>query len=225
MLACIEGNRRVVECILEREDVEINTIGKDGVTALGLACLQGDLAIVEMLLARQEIDINTCTEDGVSPFTVSVLKSHEQISRLFLNRPDLVLAPDSEVFLERGVDPLHVAAAKGQVDIVRRLIRFGFVVIIFLNIMVINIIVIAIVITRFGCDVDMRRGPSFSAIPVALMKCQSEEALVRMIMMLTMIIIVIVDIVIVIVIVDIVIGIIATAGEHSQPSAWCGLQT
>ena len=210
MLACIEGNRRVVECILEREDVEINTIGKDGVTALGLACLQGDLAIVEMLLARQEIDINTCTEDGVSPFTVSVLKSHEQISRLFLNRPDLVLAPDSEVFLERGVDPLHVAAAKGQVDIVRRLIRFGFV-IIFLNIIV--AVAIAIVITRFGCDVDMRRGPSFSAIPVALMKCQSEEALVRMIMilMLTMIII--------------VISIITAAGEHSQPSAWCGLQT
>lgn len=125
MLACIEGNRRVVECILAREDAEINNIGKDGVTALGLACLQGDLAIVEMLLAKQEIDINTCTEDGVSPFTVSVLKSHEQISRLFLSRPDLVLASDKEVFLERGVDPLHVAAAKGQVDIVRRLIRFG----------------------------------------------------------------------------------------------------
>ena len=118
MLACIEGNRRVVECILEREDVEINTIGKDGVTALGLACLQGDLAIVEMLLARQEIDINTCTEDGVSPFTVSVLKSHEQISRLFLNRPDLV--PDSEVF-KRG------SSTFCQVDIVRRLIRFGFI--------------------------------------------------------------------------------------------------
>ena len=31
MLACIEGNRRVVECILEREDMDINTIGKDGV--------------------------------------------------------------------------------------------------------------------------------------------------------------------------------------------------
>ena len=88
MLACIEGNRRVVECILEREDVDINTIGKDGVTVLGLACLQGDLATVKMLLAKRDIDINTCTEDG--PFTVSVLKSHEQLSRLFLNRPDLV---------------------------------------------------------------------------------------------------------------------------------------
>ena len=124
MLACIEGNRRVVESILEREDVEVNTVGKDGVTALGLACLQGDMAIVEMLLGRPEIDINTSTEDGITPFTVSVLKSHEQISRLFLARPDLVLTSDSEVFLERGVDPLHVAAAKGQVDIVRRLIRF-----------------------------------------------------------------------------------------------------
>ena len=124
MLACIEGNRRVVESILQREDVEVNIVGKDGVTALGLACLQGDMAIVEMLLGRPEIDINTSTEDGITPFTVSVLKSHEQISRLFLARPDLVLASDNDVFLERGVDPLHVAAAKGQVDIVRRLIRF-----------------------------------------------------------------------------------------------------
>ena len=173
MLACIEGNRRVVESILQREDVEVNTVGKDGVTAFGLACLQGDMAIVEMLLGRPEIDINTSTEDGITPFTVSVLKSHEQISRLFLARPDLVLTSDSEVFLERGVDPLHVAAAKGQVDIVRRLIRF--------DAKIPNIIAInhTAIIDRFGCDVDMKRGPSFSAIPVALMKCQNEEALVR----------------------------------------------
>ena len=174
MLACIEGNRRVVESILEREDVEVNTVGKDGVTALGLACLQGDMAIVEMLLGRPEIDINTSTEDGITPFTVSVLKSHEQISRLFLARPDLVLASDSEVFLERGVDPLHVAAAKGQVDIVRRLIRCDTKL---LNIIATNLL--SLLTCRFGCDVDMKRGPSFSAIPVALMKCQNEEALVR----------------------------------------------
>ena len=107
MLACIEGNRRVVQCILEREGVDINTIGKDGVTVLGLACLQGDLAKVEMLLAQLDIDINTSSEDG--PFTVSVLKSDEQLSRLFLNRPDLVLASG---FQERGVDPLRLPRAK-----------------------------------------------------------------------------------------------------------------
>ena len=30
-----------------------------------------------------------------------------------------------QVFFEKGIDPLHVAAAKGQVDIVRELIRWG----------------------------------------------------------------------------------------------------
>ena len=29
-----------------------------------------------------------------------------------------------QVFFEKGIDPLHVAAAKGQVDMVRRLIRW-----------------------------------------------------------------------------------------------------
>ena len=62
---------------------------------------------MKMLLARRDIDINTRSEDG--PFTVSVVKSHEQLLRLFLNRPDLVLATG---FRERGVDPLRLPRAK-----------------------------------------------------------------------------------------------------------------
>merc|ERR1719369_166918 len=159
MLACIEGNREVARCILARSDVKINTVGKDGVTALGLACLKGDIAIVEMLLSRPDIQVNTVTADGVSPFTVSIFKSHEQISRLLLTRPDLMLTTDDNLFLEKGIDPLHVAAAKGQLDIVRRLIRFG-------------------------CDVDRRRGESFSAIPVVMMKCQDPNTVVAILSLL-----------------------------------------
>ena len=92
-------------------------------TAIGLACLQGDLDIVKMLLERQEIDINCQTIDGVTPFTVSIFKSHEEITKILLKRPDLELKNDEELFLKQGIDPLHVAAAKGQVDIVRELIR------------------------------------------------------------------------------------------------------
>ena len=86
--------------------------------------MQGDLEIVKMLLERKEIDINTQTVDGVTPFTVSIFKSHEEITQLLLRRPDLELKNDEEIFLEKGIDPLHVAAAKGQVEIVRELIRY-----------------------------------------------------------------------------------------------------
>ena len=169
MLACIEGNATGVSSILARHDVNVNIIGKDGVTAISLACLQGNMEIVQMLLACREVNINKMTVDGVTPFTVSIFKVNEEqapigafseyceinhhemsltpltplqghtgITSLLLDRPELVLGHDlSSVtaadLAEAGeaawrhtidaIDPLHVAAAKGQVEVVKRLIR------------------------------------------------------------------------------------------------------
>ena len=168
MLACIEGNATGVSTILARHDVNVNIIGKDGVTAISLACLQGNMEIVQMLLACREVNINKMTVDGVTPFTVSIFKvnwekalvgafseyceshremsltplpplqGHTGITSLLLDRPELVLGHDlSSVtaadLAEAGeaawrhtidaIDPLHVAAAKGQVEVVKRLIR------------------------------------------------------------------------------------------------------
>ena len=170
MLACIEGNATGVSTILARHDVNVNIIGKDGVTAISLACLQGNMEIVQMLLACREVNINKMTVDGVTPFTVSIFKVNEEqapmrafseyceinhremsltplpplqghtgITSLLLDRPELVLGHDlSSVtaadLAEAGeaawrhtidaIDPLHVAAAKGQVEVVKRLIRY-----------------------------------------------------------------------------------------------------
>ena len=78
MLACIEGNATGVSTILARHDVNVNIIGKDGVTAISLACLQGNMEIVQMLLACREVNINKMTVDGVTPFTVSIFKVNEE---------------------------------------------------------------------------------------------------------------------------------------------------
>ena len=130
MLACIEGNATGVSTILARHDVNVNIIGKDGVTAISLACLQGNMEIVQMLLACREVNINKMTVDGVTPFTVSIFKGHSQITSLLMERTELRLG--HEVETRHGhiagrdidaIDPLHVAAAKGQVQIVRKLIR------------------------------------------------------------------------------------------------------
>ena len=90
--------------------------GNSGAAALGLACMQGELDIVKMLLEKKEIDINTQTVNGVTPFTLSLVRSHDEISTILLNRPDLKLNYEN-------IDPLHVAAANGQVEIVKKLVR------------------------------------------------------------------------------------------------------
>ena len=150
MLTCIEGNREGVRSILRRDDVDVNIVGKDGVTAIGLACLQGDLEIVKILLDCRGVNINMVTVDGVTPFTVSIFKGHLEITRTLLERPDLMLGNTEQD--EREIDPLHVAAAKGQGDIVTRLIQFG-------------------------VEIDKSIPGSHTAIPVTMMKCPSSGAM------------------------------------------------
>ena len=158
MLACIEANREAVRAILARQDVDVNIIGKDGVTAIGLACLQGDLEIVKMLLKCPGVNINNMTVDGVTPFTVSIFKGHLDITRLLLQRPELELG-SSQGGEEREIDPLHVAAAKGQLDIVVKLIRFG-------------------------VEIDRSRPGSHTAIPVTMMKCRNPAVMINIILSL-----------------------------------------
>jgi len=79
-----------------------------------------------------------------------------KITKLLLKRPDLELKNDDELFAKQGIDALHVAAAKGQVEIVRELIRFG-------------------------VDVDRRRSESYTAIPVTLMKCSDVSKAIEII--------------------------------------------
>ena len=169
MLACIEGNTQGVATILTRSDVDINIVGKDGVTAISLACLQGNMDIVKMLLNCKDVNINKMTVDGVTPFTVSIFKGHTDITTMLLDRPELVLGVNNGdgghvgdgwgQTEEAGIDPLHVAAAKGQVSVVKKLIRFG-------------------------VEFDRLRSGSHTALPVAIMKCRRLEAVLEIVLML-----------------------------------------
>jgi len=155
-----------VSTILCRPDVNVNIVGKDGVTAISLACLQGNMEIVKMLLACQDININKMTIDGVTPFTVSIFKGHTPITTMLLDRPELVLGhnPNAEYLdnmanQDQGIDPLHVAAAKGQVEVVKRLIRFG-------------------------VEFDRLRSGGHTALPVTIMKCRQLEAVLEIVLLL-----------------------------------------
>jgi len=72
-----------------------------------------------------------------------------------LQRPELELGGSEE----REIDPLHVAAAKGQLDIVTKLIRFG-------------------------VEIDRSRPGSHTAIPVTMMKCRNPAAMINIVLSL-----------------------------------------
>ena len=102
-----------------------------------------------LAVTRPEINVNRAVvgEDSVSPLTVSIFKNHLAVTNLLLEREDLELLDDQD---NNGLNPLHVATAKGEAEVVRRLIQFG-------------------------CDVDKKSNNSFTAIPVAMIKCPDED--------------------------------------------------
>ena len=89
----------------------------------------------------------------------AVLKERSGLQRLRnsdTTGPSEDCSPDTE---EREIDPLHVAAAKGQLDIVIKLIRFG-------------------------VEIDRSKPGSHTAIPVTMMKCRNPSVMINIILYL-----------------------------------------
>jgi len=79
-----ENNTRMVELLLNRQDLDINSRDKQGNTALHLSINDNRLDIVSMLLNRQDIDINAKGEDGNLPLDQANLNQNSQIIQLLL---------------------------------------------------------------------------------------------------------------------------------------------
>merc|ERR1719411_1542517 len=95
----------------------------------------------------------------MTPFTLSIFENHVPITKMLLGRPDLELRGDEEIPYKRRIDPLLMAAEKGQVELLRELVRFG-------------------------CDVDRKQDESYAAkplIPVTLMKCGDKNKVMEIV--------------------------------------------
>ncbi|KAF4770862.1 hypothetical protein HAV15_013230 [Penicillium sp. str.  len=90
-IASCLGLDMIVQTLLARPDVDINSTTSDTRTPLSLAIIQGHEGIVKLLLTAPGIDLSLTDSDGDSPLSLAILHSHEGIVKLLLAAPSINL--------------------------------------------------------------------------------------------------------------------------------------
>jgi ankyrin repeat protein len=119
-LAARDGDKDIVELLLQRPDIEPNAhYGRYNTTSLHEAISGGHLEVVEALLLHPQVDVNCVDEDGWSALMCAVNKGHSSIVNALLQRPDL----DINSVDKNGWSALMYAANGGYSDIVNALLQ------------------------------------------------------------------------------------------------------
>ena len=123
-IACQRGNTFAVECLLQKENIEVNIKDKQGSTALHEACEYGSNKIVK-LLCNRGADISSANNDKVTPLHVACREGHSEVVNSLLlvgheQKDGLISAKDSQ-----GSVALHYAVESGVQSIVETLLLNG----------------------------------------------------------------------------------------------------
>lgn len=114
------GNRpQVVECFLERNDIDVNYAHSGGFTALISAMEHGYYRIVEVLLQRPDLDVNKKRSSEISPLMVAVQRNHYLCVRELLRSSDLDVNAQNTL----GNTALIMAVKRNHYLCVRLLLR------------------------------------------------------------------------------------------------------
>jgi ankyrin repeat protein len=97
LAACRNGHAGIIQLLLSRNDVCINSRGEDGQTALFAASCGGHEAVVKLLLSQDDVAINVIATDsdlfGTYPSQTALLaasrRGHDGIVKLLLSRNDV----------------------------------------------------------------------------------------------------------------------------------------
>jgi len=121
--ASSSGNTILVQTILScREDVNVETRGGNGRTALWTASWDGHTKIVSMLLEKGA-DANTTDSSGRTALWTASANGHTEIVSMLLGKGALVETNDGSV--RDGRTALWMASANGYTDIVNMLLKKG----------------------------------------------------------------------------------------------------
>ena len=106
--------------ISEFEYDPTNIKGALGVSPLHVACKKGNLCLVRTLICDYHTDLNDEDSSGKTPFTLALENERDEVM--------LVLTSEfgcdpTNIKGEDGVSPLHIACKKGNLSLVRTLIR------------------------------------------------------------------------------------------------------
>ena len=117
-IASCLGLDMVVQTLLARPDVDVNSTTSDTRTPLSIAIDEGYDSIVKLLLATTGIDLSIIDGDGYPPLSLAILYGQEGIVKLLLDAPGIDLnLTDSD-----GDPPLSLAIIQGHEGIVKLLL-------------------------------------------------------------------------------------------------------
>ncbi|KAL3248913.1 hypothetical protein ABHI18_011846 [Aspergillus niger] len=109
-IAACEGDRLVVELLLQHPEVDVNAQDTDGFTALHIAAGEGHVPVVELLLQHPRVDVNVQGTDGLTALHIAAGEEYSPIVELLLPKPKLdVKTQDIE-----GLTAIHDAAYEGR---------------------------------------------------------------------------------------------------------------
>ena len=117
-IASFLGLDMIVQTLLARPDVDVNSTTSDTRTPLSLAIDQGHEGIVRLLLAAPNIDPNFCDGDGNTPLADAVLLDREGIVKLLLATPGI----DPNFVDSSGYPPLSFATIQDHEGITKLLL-------------------------------------------------------------------------------------------------------
>jgi ankyrin repeat domain-containing protein 50 len=119
-LAARDGDKDIVELLLQRPDIEPNAhYGRYNTTPLHEAISGGHLKIVEALLLHPQVDVNSVDKDSWSALRYAVNGEHSDIVNALLQRPDI----DINSVDKYGWSALMFAASRGYSNIVNALLQ------------------------------------------------------------------------------------------------------
>ena len=94
--------------------------GDDGVSSLLVACKKGNLSLVRTLIRDYHADLNNKEFYGKTPFTLALENERDEVMLVLISEFG---CDPTNIKGRYGVSPLHVACKKGNLSLVRTLIR------------------------------------------------------------------------------------------------------
>ncbi|KAL3470245.1 ankyrin repeat-containing domain protein [Aspergillus californicus] len=120
--AANHGYTSIVEELLREKDIEIDCQDTSyGLTPLAAAACYGHAEITRQLLATGRVDIHKQNRLHQTPIFLAILNRNEEVMQTLLDEKALDLACQDNV----GRNLLSVAALKGQISVVKTLLRKG----------------------------------------------------------------------------------------------------
>lgn len=107
------GDEPISKLLLNRDDVDVNSVSGRAMTPLLLAVIGGYDTIVANLLAHPDIYPNLARSRRPTPLSLAIISGHDEIARMLLAHPDIAVNT-----ISHGSTLLSQAASNGEDKIV-----------------------------------------------------------------------------------------------------------